>query len=203
MSQQRMLRFAMGLAKGLSGPEAALQAGYSGKNRETLQATAGKLVKHPVVVAELERLRGQAEAATHASREEALRKLTVFLRFDPETLLNPDGTLNLPAAKAAGVLGLLEGLEVVEEQREVEGQGVVTTRRAKVKFPDRLGTIDRLAKLCGWNAAEKHQHELTGLAGLEKLLSGLSDAEVEQLKTPPPAPPPRVPARSGEGSNPA
>jgi hypothetical protein len=173
MSAERMLAFDRGVAAGADGVAAARAAGYGGTAR-VLSVTVARLRKHPLVAAELERIENAARGASIARRRELLEFLTSQLRFRPSVLLNDDGTVDLALAKACGAVDLLDGLDVVET---VEGEGNVT-RRVRIRFPDRQAAGALLAKLRGWNKAEKHDVKVSGLAGQ---LAALSDEQVEKL----------------------
>lgn len=171
--------FAQRLFAGDTGADAARKAGYKG-TRVTLRSRAAHLREHPVVQAELLRLAEQTSKKAVADRNEVLDLLSRMIRFNPVELIREDGTINLEQARSAGLLNLVESLDVVEE---VNKDGILT-RRVKVRFPDKLGAIDRAARFLDWFHPEKQ--EVTHHMALQDQLNALTDDEyrdlVEELK---------------------
>ena len=111
MGNERILSFARFLISGCTQTQAAKQAGYTG-SRATLEVTGSRLAKHPIVIAEVARLRAKYEAAAAtvtvkleagliASKDEALAVLTSQIR---DTELRPgdrQGAIEI-AAKLLG-----------------------------------------------------------------------------------------------------
>jgi hypothetical protein len=138
-----------------------------------LRQAACRLAARPEYQAEMERLRSLAREKASVTADEAVKVLTAQLRFDAGAMLNSaeeigeDGEkrtvwrIDLGAAKALGLTKFLDGLEI-------GGDGKI-----KIKFGDRQGAIDRLAKLFGWYAPEKHEFKLEG-----EDLRALSDEEL-------------------------
>jgi phage terminase small subunit len=111
--EERRRRFAEGLARGLSGTEAAREAGYKG-TRVTLATRAHKLRKRPDVAAHLAEIRAVRVAETVAAREEREIALTKIMRGEPvEQLVGGRAVLAAapPAVRVAACveLGKLAG----------------------------------------------------------------------------------------------
>lgn len=93
--EQKRKAFAAAVFAGAEGKDAAIRAGYSAKTA----ATAGcRLLKHPGVIAELDRLKGAARSAARGPT----RKLSP-LEFLLQTVNDPriDAKLRVRAATAA------------------------------------------------------------------------------------------------------
>jgi hypothetical protein len=62
----------------------------------------------------------------------------------------------------------------VDEQSRLCQSYKVTSEGREIRMPDKLRAVEQLAKLCGWNEPEKHEHggsdELTEL--LKRLRGG-------------------------------
>ncbi|MCZ7644358.1 MAG: terminase small subunit [Planctomycetota bacterium] len=170
---ERRLRFARALFAGRGQLEAAREAGY--KDGPNLKTIASRMAKHADVLEELERLRGPERAAAVAERDEVLGKLTEQLRGGWAEYLTftevDDGAggkrlvwtgIDLARLRADGKAHLIEGLEVTDK-------GTV-----KFKVASSQGASDRLSKLLGWNAPEKHEVDHKG-----RPVEGMSEAELE------------------------
>lgn len=143
-------RFAQGVFRGLAAVEAAVAAGYSRS-----YANASKLLRHPDVVATLKKLGEKAESEAILTVQEAQRILTDQARGVPKDAMSGAG-VNIETLKAAGKLHQITGVTI--------GPNGVTVRLA-----DSQGAIGMLAKMKGWNAAEKHEHKVDNLAELSDL----------------------------------
>lgn len=155
----KKVKFAQSVFGGKSQQDAALAAGY--RPGKGLAAVASKLMKDPVVTAELDRLRAKADELAVATRREALKVLSAELRADISDFLTfkevttEGGVTRFPVfdlekARGMGRLNLLRGIELDE-----------FGRIKKIKLPDSAAAIDRLAKMLGWNTPEEHHHDHT------------------------------------------
>ncbi len=162
----KKVKFAQAVFAGKTQRQAAKVAGYKGK-RGSVDAQASKLMADPIVAAEVEVLQEKARTSAVATRDEVLELLTRQLRADPGAMLakiaqvdqygNPRldssgkallmDVIELAKARKAGLLEVADGIEIDKDNC------------VKISFPSKHGAIDRLAKLEGWNAPDKHQHE--------------------------------------------
>jgi hypothetical protein len=138
MVNKRLLQFAIGLAKGKTQLEAAREAGYKGSDN-VLRATAGRLVKHPSVIARMKEVEAATFEAAKAGREEAIRINTAMLRARLSWFVK-DGFINLKDIPPEAIDSL--------DSIAVSDKGVRITL-------DRGGASDRLAKMLGWNVPEE------------------------------------------------
>jgi len=167
----RRRSFARLVFAGLPHNLSARRAGYQG-NLRILSKTAARLMKHPDVKGEVERLENHARAKAIAERQETLEFLTRQMRFSPRQVMNDRGQIDMQRATETGTVNLLDRIDVTERKTE---HGA-TVRRIRVQFPDRGAAIDRLAKMLGWNKPELH--EVTHTAGLRAALAKLTDEEL-------------------------
>lgn len=154
MSSERRLKFAREYFRCGIGAQAAKRAGYTGQ-ASTLAVRGSELLRHPVVVEELERLRGAARASAVMDREECLQRLAAIARFDFAAVMDSKRRgFDLEHA-APSALACVERIKI-------DDKGVT------VGVPSRIEAINSIARLEGWNAAER----------VDLTFSGLSDAEL-------------------------
>jgi len=127
----------------------AYRAGYGAKNMKpnTVGRRADELFKRPRVAAYVEACRAKQTASNILTRDEALAILTDIAKgAKVSDLLGEDGEISPAKVIASGYS--LEAYEVIE--------GTLTTgRRSKVKVRNPIQAIERVAKMLGWDAAEK------------------------------------------------
>jgi hypothetical protein len=142
MVNKRCLTFAIGLAKGLTLIEAARQAGYKG-NDNVLKTTGSRLSRHPSVIARMKEVEQATLEAAKAGREEAIRTATAIMRGSLVPFVSGGGLsiANVTPEQLAGV----ESIRVTSSDK---GSSIAITL-------DRLGAVDRLAKMLGWNVPEE------------------------------------------------
>ena len=166
------MKFAHGLFEGRSQAEAARSAGYKG-SAKSLDSVASRLTHHPEVCAELERLRASHAADAVASREELLRRHTEAVRFDlgPYLLFDEQGRclgLDVKRMLEDGKTHLIQSLDAVGLP------GKMGAHKIRLKLEDRQGAADRIARLMGYNAPEKHHHEVK-----DRPVEEMSEVELE------------------------
>lgn len=190
IAEERRVKFSQGIHAGLKQTEAARQAGYQCTGK-SLEQVASRLMKHPEVQAHLAKLRAAGDAKAIADREELLKGLTAdwrrdlgpYMRFTEEGLYRG---LDLKKLVADGKGHWIEEL-IFEESKILEAAAgpdaepfQVPAQKVKVKFTSRHGAADRIAKLLGLNAPDKHV-VASDEAALRKMLAGLSDEELAKL----------------------
>lgn len=189
VAEERRAKFAQGICAGLNQREAARQAGYKGSD-QALDVTASKAMRHPWVQAKLAELRERADDAAVATRDELLQGLTADWRRDlgPYMRFNEAGAyagLDLARLRADGKAHWIEEIEAIDVNLGTAKEPI-PAQRVKVKLASRHGAADRLAKLLGLNAPEKHQHQHEypgiGTKPPEEMTPAELDAEIAQLR---------------------
>jgi phage terminase small subunit len=165
--------FAQAIHAGLDQGAAAQKAGYAGS-----QAHASRLMRDKVVQAELARLRTVSEAEAVATRDEILKVLTKHLRASVADFVTVAGGVDLAAAKEAGKLDALQGVQVSEHNGE---NGISTNVR--VELHSVQGAADRLARMLGYNAPEKVEHKVE-LRRVEEMTLEELEAEAKRFGIP-------------------
>lgn len=141
LKNSRHERFAQAVAGGQSGTASYIAAGYADQGAGQ---SASALLQNPNVAERIAELKARAEAKGDMSRGEAIKYLVEIL--------------NTPAGD-------------VDKHHKLCQSYDDTEKHSKVTIPEKLGAMNQLAKLCGWNEAEKVQlgasNEITEL--LKKL----------------------------------
>ncbi len=132
----RQQRFADLVLSGMSQTAAYIKAGYAVKGAD---AGASRMATHPGVSAYLE-----TEREKTAERER-IKKWEV-LDFLSNVIRTPIGEVDESSMLAQ------------EVTRDEIGEEIL---RTKIKMADKLGSVDRMAKILGWYAPEKHQHNVS------------------------------------------
>jgi len=115
--------------------------------RETINRTAKELFNQPKINAKIKALQAAMEAKSDITKEEVIKELggaitaqiTDFLEFDGAALTFKD-LKTIPAHKVKAIKSIKEGQNGIE-----------------LVLVDKLGAIDRAARIMGWNEAEKHE----------------------------------------------
>lgn len=185
-SDVRRVKFAQVLFTGADQRAAAIAAGY--KDGRGIDAIASRLVADPVVQAELELLKTKADDSAVLQRDEALRILTSQARgtmgdfFGEYTSLIPSADdakvtqvykIDLGRARELKRLGLIKKYSLDGENNKVT-----------IELYDAQSAIAQLAKLQGWNTAEKHEvrHTLDEKQLTTKELDELIAAELQRRR---------------------
>lgn len=113
----------------------------------TVRSEASRLAALPQVQARLEWLRKQSASSAVADLQEVLEYYTKILRARPSRLLNNDGSVDLLALKAAG-----QELESITIEDGRDG------RKIKFTLRDGIAAARELARLQGWEKAQKVEH---------------------------------------------
>lgn len=172
IAAERRAKFCQYIHAGQNQREAARSAGYTGTDK-SLNVKGAKLMKHPDVVAHLAKLRERGDAEAVATRDELLKGLTADWRRDLGPYMRFDAAgrfshFDLEALNKDGKTHWIEELTYEEYKGgaalaspPAAGDPVAPepARRVKVKLVARHGAADRLAKLLGMNAPERHQHQ--------------------------------------------
>lgn len=144
-----------------NGKQAAIRAGYS-------QATAGqiafRLLRTPLIAAEVERLEAEQIAAvqqeTGITLERTLREIAKVAFHDPRRFFTEDGNLQPITELDDTTAAALAGFEVVEErERNENGRSEVVGYTKKVRIADRAKHLDMLMKHLGGYKVDHDQHQ--------------------------------------------
>ena len=147
--KQRAL--AIALAKGMGREEAMLAAGYA-KN----QARKCEACDHPRVVKVATWLGGQAIAKEADKVERAIEKVADIATFDVKDTYGPDGEMLPPNKWPAAARAAFSGFDA----------------QGKPKFWSPIDAAEKLFKVKGTYAPEKHVHDVNPLLELVKQVSG-------------------------------
>lgn len=152
--EMRREAFCLGIARGLSQTQAAIQAGFAEKWAD---ATAVRLMKETRVLQRISALRVKVEEKGEITREWWLSRLKTFASFNLSDLLkiNDDGTASLDLKKATP-----EQLQAIEKYfPEIVMVGDANDGfpilKLKVETVDRLKALDMIGKAQGYYAPVK------------------------------------------------
>lgn len=144
MLNDRQRRFVQEYLKNPSNQaRAAIKAGYS---KKTAHVQACVLLKNPKIQAEFDRLRDRAQTKAIMEYQEACEILTAIARSNVSDYIGKrSGKIELHAGDPRALL------EAVQRQ---DGR---RNPILKFKLNSKVGAIERLAKLKGWDAPERHE----------------------------------------------
>jgi len=150
---ERQGAFLRNLVRGMSAAEAAREAGYSARSAAQ---TASRMLRKDNIQAALATLRERAEAEAIAEHVECCKAATEIIRAHLTAVIESDGTIDisrLPELKRALKKFRLQVVDLPEG-----GQRTTT----EIELHDPLKAIERLAKLRGYDARERHLVEHQG-----------------------------------------
>ena len=149
LNNLRAEAFCLALAKGGVANAAYVEAYPAARKWKptTVRSEASRLAALPQVQARLEWLRKQAASSAVADLQEVLEYYTKILRACPSRLLNNDGSVDILALKAAG-----QELESITIEDGRDG------RKIKFTLRDGIAAARELARLQGWEKAQKVEH---------------------------------------------
>lgn len=150
-TKQRAL--AIALAKGMGREEAMLEAGYSKLQAHKLEP---RVIDHPRVVKIATWLGAQAVQKVGITVERVTEEMADIALFDPISMYDDDGKM-LPLHKwPASARRAFAGFD---------SNGIP-------KFVSKTDATEKLSKILGWYAPEKHVHDVNPLLELVKQVSG-------------------------------
>jgi len=136
-------RFAEEYAIDHNGTQAAIRAGYSPKTAAAAASRMLRDVKVDVKVNTLDTERSQRSAIT---ADRVMQEYERLALLDPLDLFNSDGTLKTLAEMPEDARRAIAGLEVRELTAD---EGTLQAVLKKLKFADKKGALDSLAKIMG------------------------------------------------------
>lgn len=140
---KRQDAFVTEFLKDFSGTAAACRAGYAAAHART---QASVLLAKPAIRAELERRNAKQVEKAELQVADVIDEIRRVAHFDITTLLDEDGAV-LPKARWPEDAGkAVQSFEVVES---VDGEGVVTGRKYKLKLWNKTAALDQLMRYLG------------------------------------------------------
>jgi len=134
-------------------------AGYSVKcGRKGVEAHAKRLLGNGLVTSLIQELRKKAEKASIWDREKMIIFLCGILKINYTDLINPDTGSLVTFEERPDLANLVTGYKV---QEQVNKNGDVWGMDKDVKFYSKERAAEQLIKIMGWNAPEKHEHDLS------------------------------------------
>jgi len=134
--------------------EAYILAGYAPKSADVAKVNASRLLTDANVQARLNWLKAQSAGEGIATRTEALKMLSGIMTTPASELVKKEpvtgllyfdfGDIQIPLDKDCGISDAVALQKVV------------------------IAAADRMAKMQGWDKAEKHEHNIVGLADVFK-----------------------------------
>lgn len=147
----KRLRFAEEYIVDWNGKQAAIRAGYSPK---TAESQASRLLRNVKVKEYIEECKNKIEQLAGVSKLRAVKQLSKMAFADITQAFDEDGNLKQLSDIDDDVLICIEGIELMD----IKEVGLLQ----KLKFTSRRGVIQDLAKMLGWNEADKLDHTTKG-----------------------------------------
>lgn len=164
--KQRAL--ALALAQGMGKEEAMLHAGYSKVQAHKCEKA---VIEHPRVVILAGWYASQAIKKNEVTVERVIEEVCHMILADPAELFDENGNVlgvrDMPESirRAISAVDVFEEYQGRGENREAIGM------TKKLRFWDKVGAVEKLAKMKGWYAPEKMEVDAT-----DKLADALRSA---------------------------
>lgn len=148
ISPQQLLAVDHYFACGFNKREALLRAGYSEK---TAEGNPHSVFNHPFVVAEVERRQKELAKKNNVTAERIVQEFAKigFSNLGDLVEVNPDGSAYLDMRKITPEQRAALSEFTVDEYEEGRGEGAVAVKKFKIKFHDKKGALDSLARHLG------------------------------------------------------
>lgn len=182
---QLQQRVATNVLSGMSQRQAYIMAGGSATAENSIDATASELLSNPKVSAFMDAMKIEAVSNAIMSRNEAMEKLTVLARTDLKDLVDfgsyevgTDAESGNPVIQATWKVKP----QALQDPKQMAAISELAAGRdgIKIKTHSPLEAIKQLAKMQGWESAQKIEH--TGKdGGPLRIANELTDAELEAL----------------------
>ncbi|HHT8835116.1 TPA: terminase small subunit [Burkholderia cenocepacia] len=149
----------------MNATQAAIRAGYSAKTAESAgPRLLGNVRVQQAISAARERLAKKFEI----TRDRVMLEYARLAFADPRAFFREDGTLKSVPELDEDTAAALAAFEVVEQQvGEADADGNLTfvpVHTRKVKWSDKKGALDSIAKIMGWSV-ERMKGEISGPDG--------------------------------------
>lgn len=153
---ERQERFVVEMATLGNGRQAAINAGYSQK---VAGVVACRLLKNPIVVAELHKIKKHDLHRAEITRERVLEELARGLFRDPAGMENAEGFVvtrlrDIPIELRT----IIDSFRVFQQFGK---DGDIVGQRIEVKLVNKANVIDMAMKHLGAYAAEKHDEKVS------------------------------------------
>ncbi|MES2428298.1 MAG: terminase small subunit [Bacteroidota bacterium] len=153
----KQVKFCQEYVVDYNGAKAAIRAGYS---EDTARVIASNLLSKVNIKDYINELQTDAANSLQLTKDKILRAYTALAFYDSRKFYDEEGNL-IPINQLDDQTAFaLAGFEV---QELFAGLGGPIGNTKKIKLSDRRGALDGIAKMLGYNAAEKK--ELTGPNG--------------------------------------
>jgi len=163
--------FALEYIKDFNGTHAAIRAGYAEKSAEV---QASRLLRNVKVKARIAELKAERAAVTAYDATQVLIRLGEMSDADPKDILNDDGSYKPLSEWPIVWRRMLQSCDIEEEWSE---DGTKTGRVVKIKFIDRLKTLELIGKHVDVRAyaPDVHNHLHLTVESVEMRLSAGRD----------------------------
>lgn len=155
----------------LNATQAAIRAGYS---QRTANEQGARLLANVSVRSSLQSAMKKREERTKITQDRVLEEYAKLAFLDPRRFYDDSGWLKPVHLLDEDVAAALVGVDVIESY-DKEGQSTSTTK--KVKFADKKGALDSVARHLGMF---KDKVELTGKDGVP--LRPMADLSTEEIR---------------------
>lgn len=140
----------------LNATQAAIRAGYSDR---TANEQAARLLANVSIQKYVSHLMFEREKRTEITQDRVLKEYAKIAFLDPRKFYDEDGNLKKVTELDEEVASALVGIDVVETK--IDGEALTVVR--KVKFSDKKGALDSIARHLGmFNDKLQHSGELNG-----------------------------------------
>lgn len=167
--------FADCILEGMTGLDAAIEAGYSPDNPNSAKVQASRLLAdNEEIKAYIASKRRKIEIKFDISRERVMAEYAKLAFYDPKGVYNPDGSFKPIPEWPDDAAAALCGCDIREELSTISFEGepseneptrsiVNSAQIKKVKMEQRKGALDSICRMLGYDAAKKF--EITGSEG--------------------------------------
>lgn len=182
---QLQQRVATNVLSGMSQRQAYIVGGGSAESENSMDATSSELLSNPKVVAFMDSMKDEAVSEAIMTRKEAMEKLSVLARTDLKDLVH-FGDYELGVDEKTGNPIIQASWRIkdsaMQDPKQMAAISELTASKdgIKIKTHNQVDAIKQLAKMQGWEAAQKFEH--TGKdGGPVRFTKEMSDAELELI----------------------
>ena len=166
---EKQKKLAVALAKGMDRKDAMLEAGYA---KSQAIKCLKSVVEHPVVVTLASHYAEQAIKKNEVSVERVVEEVCRVVLTDIRAAFDENGNLLDIHSLPDDIARSISRIEVFEEYRGKGDERESIGQTKKLQFWNKLDAIEKLAKIKGWYAPEKHVHDVNPLVKLMQEVSG-------------------------------
>jgi len=157
---QLQQRVATNVLSGMSQRQAYVVGGGSAEGEGSMDATSSELLSNPKVVAFMDAMKDEAVSEAVMSRKEAMEKLSVLARTDLKDLVD-FGSYELGIDEESGNPIIQASWKIkssaMQDPKQMAAISELTAGKdgIKIKTHSQIDAIKQLAKMQGWEAAQK------------------------------------------------